>query len=142
MLAKAYETLENKLYATQFYREALKNNAECHEAFTRLTAGFLLTQKEKETLITEIGFTSENIWLKDYYLSKIRGELRPATESEGHVKLRVVLDSNNSSHLIIASEQDESGMTPPRFQTDFDDSDALRNPAANRGGNPPIAAQK
>jgi hypothetical protein len=67
-------------------------------------------------------------------MSKIRSELRPATEAEGHVKLRVALDSN-SSHLIIASEHDESGMTPPRFQTDFDDSDALRNPLANRNPN-------
>lgn len=31
-------------------------------------------------------------------------------------------------------------MTPPRFQTDFDDSDALRNPLANR--NPNINAGK
>jgi len=70
----------------------LKQNAECHEAFNRLTAGFLLTHKEKEQLITEINFTSENIWLKDFYLSKIRGEVRSVAETEGHVKLRVVLD--------------------------------------------------
>jgi hypothetical protein len=113
-LAKSYEALENKLYATQFYREALKQNPECHEAFNRLTAGFLLTLKEKEQLVNEISYSAENLWLKDYYISKIRGELRPSTEVEGHVKLRVVLDSN-SSHLIIASEHDESGMTPPRF---------------------------
>lgn len=131
MLAKSYETLENKLYATQFYREALKQNPECHEAFNRLTSGYLLTLKEKEQLVSEINYTAENLWLKDYYISKIRGELRSASEVEGHVKLLVVLDSN-SSHLIIATEHDESGMTPPRFQADFDDSDALRNPLANR----------
>jgi hypothetical protein len=50
---------------------------------------------------------------------------------EGHVRLKMVFD-NNSSHLCIATEQDDSGMTPPRFQADFDDSDALRNPQANR----------
>ena len=77
--------------------------------------------------MSSIPFTNESLWLKDYYLSKIRGELRQPSECEGQVKLRVVLDSN-SSHLLIASEQDESGMTPPRFQADFDDSDALRNP--------------
>lgn len=77
--------------------------------------------------MSSIPFTNETLWLKDYYLSKIRGELRQPSECEGQVKLRVVLDSN-SSHLLIASEQDESGMTPPRFQADFDDSDALRNP--------------
>lgn len=82
-------------------------------------------------MVNEMIYSPENLWLKDYYISKIRGELRPSTEVEGHVKLRVVLDSN-SSHLIIASEHDESGMTPPRFKEDFDDSDALRNPLANR----------
>lgn len=74
-----------------------------------------------------MSFTSENMWLKDYYISKIRSELRPIAETEGHVKLRMIFD-NNSSHLCIATEHDESGMTPPRFQADFDDSDALRHP--------------
>ena len=74
-----------------------------------------------------MAFTTENLWLKDYYLSKVKGEIRQTSECEGHVRLRVIFD-NNSSHLCIATEQDESGMTPPRFQADFDDSDALRNP--------------
>lgn len=114
LLAKSYEALENKLFAIQYYREALKQNAECHEAFSRLVSGYLLTQKEKESLILELNFSNENLWMKDYYLSKIRSEIRLPQETEGHVKLRVVLDSS-SSHLIVASEQDESGMTPPRF---------------------------
>lgn len=54
------------------------------------------------------------MWLKDFYISKIRGEMRPSSETEGHVKLRMIFD-NNSSHLYIATENDESGMTPPRF---------------------------
>jgi hypothetical protein len=54
LLSKAYESTENKIYATQFFREALKHNPECHEAFTRLTAGYLLTQCEKESLIQEV----------------------------------------------------------------------------------------
>ncbi len=40
-------------------------------------------------------------------------EVRSATEQEGVVRIRV--GDNNSSHLYVASEQDDSGLTPPRF---------------------------
>ena len=56
------------------------------------------------------------------------------------------MDGQNSSHLYVASENDESGLTPPRFQADVEaDMHELRNPklaaptagleSANKGGN-------
>lgn len=67
------------------------------------------------------------MWLKDYYLSRINLEVRPATDQEGVVRIRV--GDNNSSHLYVASEQDDSGLTPPRFQADVEaDMHELRNP--------------
>ena len=71
MLAKSYESQENKINAVQFYKEALKYNAENFEAFNRLTANYLLTREEKKALIEELRFMPENLWLKDYYISRI-----------------------------------------------------------------------
>ena len=38
LLARAYEAQENKIYAVQFYKEALKHNSASFEAFNRLFA--------------------------------------------------------------------------------------------------------
>ncbi len=56
------------------------------------------------------------------------------------------MDGQNSSHLYVASENDNSGFTPPRFEADVEaDMHELRNPksaalttgleSANKGGN-------
>ena len=71
LLAKSYEAQENKLYALQFYKEALRHNSENYEAFNRLISNYLLTKEEKKQLIGELKFSSENLWLKDYYISRI-----------------------------------------------------------------------
>jgi len=71
LLAKSYESLENKLQACSFYQEALKYNPENFEAFNRLISNFLLTKEEKRALIDELRFTADNLWLKDYYISRI-----------------------------------------------------------------------
>ena len=61
-----------------------------------------------------MNFSPENLWLKDYYLSRIRNEIRASPENEGILRRRKV-DGEQSSHLCIPSDHDESGMTPPRF---------------------------
>ena len=43
LLAKAYETQENKVYAVRNYIQALHHNAENFEAFDRLISNYLLT---------------------------------------------------------------------------------------------------
>lgn len=47
LLAKCYEAQENKIFAVQFYKEALKSNCENYEAFNRLISNQLLTGPEK-----------------------------------------------------------------------------------------------
>ena len=81
---------------------------------------FLITQSQKEELIKELNFGAENLWLKDFYLSKIRSEVRQSSEHEGMVKRRTYNDTN-SSHLCLRSDHDESGTTPPRFAIDNED---------------------
>ena len=98
----------------QYYREALKANSESFEAFNRLVASYLITHSEKEELIKQMNFSPENLWLKDYYISRIRSDVRTSSEYEGIVK-RIRIDGEQSSHLCAPSDHDESGMTPPRF---------------------------
>lgn len=109
--------MENKEGAIQFYKKALKSNCETYEAFDKLISNFLITQTAKEELIKELNFTAENLWLKDFYLSKIRQEVRSLAEQEGVIKRRSH-NENMSSHLCLRSDHDESGTTPPRFLTD------------------------
>lgn len=122
MLAKAHEILENKEGAIQFYKEALKSNCENFEAFNRLITNFLLTKAQKEELLRELTFSTEHLWLKDLYLSKIRQEVRQSCEHEGVIRRRLYNDGI-SSHLCLRSihQDDESGATPPRFLTDVDE---------------------
>jgi len=49
----------------------LKYNPENFEAFNRLISNYLLTKEEKRALIDELRFTPDNLWLKDYYISRI-----------------------------------------------------------------------
>ena len=132
MLAKAFESQENKEVAVQYYREALKANCESFEAFNRLVASYLITHSEKEELINQMNFSSVNLWLKDYYISRIRSDVRNSSEYEGIIK-RVRIDGEQSSHLCAPSDHDESGMTPPRFQTEVlnDDDVHLRRVPGN-----------
>lgn len=91
MLARSYESQENKIYAHQFYKEALKHNPANQEAFNRLVANHLLTKEEKKALIEEGGplnkalesHGGEDLWLKDYYKSKIDQRVRAFGEAEG-----------------------------------------------------------
>ena len=75
----------------QYYREALKANSESFEAFNRLVASYLITHSEKEELINQMNFSSVNLWLKDYYISRIRSDVRSSSEYEGIIK-RVRID--------------------------------------------------
>jgi hypothetical protein len=54
LLARSYEAQENKIYAVQFYKEALRHNPACFEAFNRLFANQLLTKDEKRGLLEDL----------------------------------------------------------------------------------------
>ena len=56
----------------------MKYNAANFEAFNRLVANHLLTKEEKRALLEETGVLNkalesrpEDLWLKDYYISRI-----------------------------------------------------------------------
>lgn len=91
-----------------------------------------------------MSFTPENIWLKDFYLSKIRVEIRQSIEHEGFMKRKTQTDINQSSHLYMRSDDnDESGTTPPRFLSEalYNEDMPLRQ-APNNNINQQSASQK
>lgn len=97
VLAKAYECQENNTCAAENYKLSLIHNCENFEAFERLIGNYLLTQDEKEEFIKELSFTEDNLWLKDYYISRIQGSIRD--ELEGTVMVNVDDPSIQSPNL-------------------------------------------
>lgn len=90
--------------------EALKFNAENFEAFNRLIFNFLLTREEKKHLVEELKFTAENLWLKDYYISRVEQNLRTVVEIEGYMSVKSLHNTSLNNNL-----GDESGLSPARF---------------------------
>ena len=95
LLARSYEAQENKNYAVLFYKEALRHNGASYEAFNRLLSNHLLTRDDKRALLHHTGGGDSNeqpvlakglegrpedLWLKDYYESRIDQQIRGAQE--------------------------------------------------------------
>jgi hypothetical protein len=77
----------------QFYKEALRHNPASFEAFNRLVANHLLTNEEKKALFEEGGALSkalekEDLWLKDYYISRVEQEIRSHENAEGFMSVK------------------------------------------------------
>lgn len=106
--------MEDKRYTVMYLEEALKADCECVSAFNKLLTNYLMGRDDLNKLIEEMKFTNETVWLKDYYLSRVNLEVRAVAEQEGVVRIKVG-DGTNSSHLYVASENDDSGLTPRRF---------------------------
>jgi|JI6StandDraft_1071083.scaffolds.fasta_scaffold11101_9 tetratricopeptide (TPR) repeat protein len=73
--AQCCEAGENKLTAISMYYECLKRDPTCVEAFNRLIDCNLLSNLEKEQLLTMLNFNPEDIWIKKYYRARIKDEL-------------------------------------------------------------------
>jgi anaphase-promoting complex subunit 6 len=125
ILGKAYESQENKDFAVKYFTQSLSYNCENIEAFDRLICNFLLSHDEKKHLLDKIGFSEKNLWLKDYYRSRIEETMLASELREGLVnveeeesgvkkrgedenKLKSILDilqeNNNNDILFIEAE--------------------------------------
>lgn len=74
----------------------------------------------------ELKFTPENLWLKDYYISRVEQNVRSVNEIEGYMNVKSHHNTSLNNNL-----GDESGLSPARFQPDLENEDpneALRNP--------------
>ena len=101
---------------------ALQINPECYQAFEKLIKNNLLVANEKSELIGSIQFTKQSLWLKDYYLSKIRQEIN-IENSSGFVKFQVSEEENMRI-------QYNEGVSPIRTNNVFDSdhNEMLRAP--------------
>ncbi|KAK6946621.1 Tetratricopeptide repeat, partial [Dillenia turbinata] len=69
---KAYEALENRAQARQWYKAAIKADPLCYEALERLIENHMLTYEEERSLLSSIQFGPEDQWLSSFYSCLIK----------------------------------------------------------------------
>ncbi|KAF6158942.1 hypothetical protein GIB67_023925 [Kingdonia uniflora] len=69
---KAYEALENRTQALQWYKAAVKADPLCYEALECLIDNHMLTCEEEVSLISSLQFSSEDGWLSSFYACLIK----------------------------------------------------------------------
>ncbi|ONL95779.1 Anaphase-promoting complex subunit 6 [Zea mays] len=64
---KAYEALDNRDLARQWYKAAVKADPLCYEALERLVDNYMLTCEEESELLSSLQFGEEDGWLSSFY---------------------------------------------------------------------------
>ncbi|TYI96211.1 hypothetical protein E1A91_D01G055200v1 [Gossypium mustelinum] len=69
---KAYEALENRAQARQWYKAAIKADPLCYEALECLVENHMLTCEEETSLLSSLQFGPEDGWLSSFYSCLIK----------------------------------------------------------------------
>ncbi|GJN08530.1 hypothetical protein PR202_ga26464 [Eleusine coracana subsp. coracana] len=69
---KAYEALDNRDLARQWYKAAIKADPLCYEALECLVDNYMLTCEEESELLSSLQFGKEDGWLSAFYSCLIR----------------------------------------------------------------------
>ncbi|XP_021287757.1 anaphase-promoting complex subunit 6 [Herrania umbratica] len=69
---KAYEALENRAQARQWYKAAIKADPLCYEALECLIENHMLTCEEETSLLSFLQFGAEDGWLSSFYSCLIK----------------------------------------------------------------------
>ncbi|XVF78859.1 hypothetical protein PTKIN_Ptkin14bG0171300 [Pterospermum kingtungense] len=69
---KAYEALENRAQARQWYKAAIKADPLCYEALECLIENHMLTCEEETSLLSSLQFGPEDGWLSSFYSCLIK----------------------------------------------------------------------
>jgi len=64
---KAYEALDNRDLARQWYKAAIKADPLCYEALECLVDNYMLTCEEESELMSSLQFREEDGWLSAFY---------------------------------------------------------------------------
>ncbi|RLN19744.1 anaphase-promoting complex subunit 6 [Panicum miliaceum] len=64
---KAYEALDNRDLARQWYKAAIKADPLCYEALECLVDNYMLTCEEESELLSSLQFREEDGWLSAFY---------------------------------------------------------------------------
>ncbi|KAK3424501.1 hypothetical protein EUGRSUZ_F01248 [Eucalyptus grandis] len=69
---KAYEALENRSQARQWYKAAVKADPLCYEALECLINNHMLSSEEEASLLSSLHFGPEDEWLSSFYSCLIK----------------------------------------------------------------------
>ncbi|KAF5728257.1 anaphase-promoting complex subunit 6 [Tripterygium wilfordii] len=69
---RAYEALENRAQARQWYKAAIKADPLCYEALECLIENHMLTCEEETSVLSSLQFDSEDGWLSSFYSCLIK----------------------------------------------------------------------
>ena len=98
-----YEAMDNRSLATDSYKESLRCDVHCYEAFDLLVSHHMLTAEEEKDLLTSLPYEDqctpeEVVMLKFLYESKTKAYTKPTDP-----KLPAGLDSLNDNSDIVTS---------------------------------------
>lgn len=126
LLGLSYEQQENKFNAVNYYKQAIRINPECFEAFEKMIKNNLMVDDEKNELISQLQFKPHQLWLKDYYVSKIKKELVSVPQGVVHFNV----SQEDSLKLQIQFTSENYGVSPIRIRNVFesDQTESLRAP--------------
>lgn len=69
---RAYDALENRAQARQWYKAAVKADPLCYEALECLIDNHMLTSEEESSLLSSLQFAPEDRWLSSFYSCLIK----------------------------------------------------------------------
>ncbi|XP_039126591.1 anaphase-promoting complex subunit 6 [Dioscorea cayenensis subsp. rotundata] len=69
---KAYEALENRVQARQWYKAAVKADPLCYEALECLVDNYMLSCEEESSLLSSLQFGKDDGWLSTFYSCLIK----------------------------------------------------------------------
>jgi len=84
---KAYEALDNRDLARQWYKAAIKADPLCYEALECLVDNYMLTCEEESELMSSLQFREEDGWLSAFYSCLITKVLSLHMQRESGCKL-------------------------------------------------------
>ncbi|KAL5731925.1 Cell division cycle protein 16 [Ranunculus cassubicifolius] len=69
---RAYDALDNRAQARQWYKAAVKADPLCYEALECLIDNHMLTSEEESSLLSSLHFAPEDRWLSSFYSCLIK----------------------------------------------------------------------
>ncbi|WCJ32287.1 Anaphase-promoting complex subunit 6 [Euphorbia peplus] len=108
---KAYEALENRAQARQWYKAAIKADPLCYEALECLIENHMLTFEEEKTLLSSLQFGSEDGWLSLFYSCLMKKYDKESTIEDTFKELeKESCNSNPSSPSFLHTLKNDSDL--------------------------------
>ncbi|GAX80885.1 hypothetical protein CEUSTIGMA_g8320.t1 [Chlamydomonas eustigma] len=75
---RAFEAFQNRTQAVVWYKEALKRDAYCYDAFSSLIDGNMLTNEEELSLVKDLLISDRDEWMRLIYRCKCKKYVEPS----------------------------------------------------------------